>query len=41
MQHSTYRDYLESELKQKGILYLFMGDILGTKHEDADLEFEY
>ncbi|HCY19347.1 MAG TPA: hypothetical protein DHU69_06260 [Deltaproteobacteria bacterium] len=34
------RDYLESKLKQKGIRYLFMGDILGTKYEDADLKFK-
>jgi len=34
------REYLESELKQKGIRYLFMGNILGTKYEDADLKFE-
>lgn len=31
------RDYLESELKQKGIRYWFMGDILGTKYQNADL----
>lgn len=34
------REYLESELKQKNIRYLFMGDVLGAKYDDANLKFE-
>ena len=32
------REYLDSELKQKGIRYLFMGDVLGAAYDAGKIE---